>query len=116
MSSENGFQSLLYYKFIITKQHRVEPIAKKIDVSVDNLYKIVRGADKPTRAPGARKRYEFPIDKISDLYQATKDLDFLLYFVKPCGYSLIPIFKNPAIRKAFEGLTEVLVAATGGAS
>jgi len=115
MGTKNGFQSLLYYKFIFSKQHRVKPVAKKIGLSADNFYKIIRGADKPTKnlSPGNTRRYEFPVDLIEELYRATKDKDFLLYFIEPCGFDLVPSVANETVKSVLGHVTELLAASIG---
>ena len=65
-----GFQSLLYLKFINEKLYRVEDVARKIGTSSSTLYNYIEGIST------------FPPDLIAPLYNATGDIDFLIFITK----------------------------------
>jgi len=69
MTKYEGFRTLLYYKLIYTKQHRVEEVAEKMGVSPVSLYKYISG------------QYSFPVDLVSKLYGATGDIEFLNFIL-----------------------------------
>ena len=94
-----GYQTLLYYKFIASKQHDAASIAQKMGVSVDSVYRWVRG-DR-----------SMPIDRIPDLVNATGDLEFLEYLTEKCGFSLVPQIKDRATFKIFAQLVNVFQSA-----
>jgi hypothetical protein len=72
-----GFQSLLYYAFIVKARHRVVDVAVKLKIAEDTLYKYIEG------------RNVMPPDRIVDLIRVTGDLEFLEFFCKPCGYMAV---------------------------
>jgi hypothetical protein len=92
-------QTLLYYKFIASKQHDVASVAQKMAVSVDTLYRYVRG-DRP-----------LPVDRIPDLVNATGDTEFLEYLTDKCGFSLVPKIKDKGTFKIFAQLVNVFQSA-----
>ena len=69
-----GFQSLLYYKFILKKRFRVDAVAREMQIATDTLYRYVRGENI------------MPPDRIIDLVKATGDAELLEFFCEPCGY------------------------------
>jgi len=73
----NGFSSLMYVNFIIKKKYRVDDIAKEMRIATDTLYRYIRGENI------------IPPDRIIDLIQATKDVEYLEFFCDPCGF--VPI-------------------------
>ncbi len=73
-----GFQSLMYYKFIIKKQYRVDETAFKMRIAMDTLYRYIRG------------ELIIPPDRIVDLIKATGDREFLEFFSDPAGFDLVP--------------------------
>ncbi len=74
----NGFQSLLYYKFIIEKLYRVDETAKKMGVPVSTLYHWIEGETT------------FPPDMIAPLYNATGDSEFIDYFLRETNLRAVP--------------------------
>ena len=94
-----GYQTLLYYKFIASKQHDAASVAQKMQVSLDSLYRWVRG-DR-----------SMPIDRIPDLVNATGDLEFLEYLTEKCGFSLIPKIRDKATFKIFGQLVNIFQSA-----
>ena len=91
-----GFQSLLYYKFILEKKHRVDTVSKKMGISEDYLYKMIRG------------EREFPKEKISDLTKATNDNDFNKFFLDPCGLKAIRPPNDKTVEKVLRYIYELL--------
>jgi len=69
-----GFQSLLYYLFILKKRYRVDAIAKEMRIATDTLYRYIRG------------EHVIPPDRIVDLIKATGEIEFLEFFCEPAGY------------------------------
>jgi len=65
----DGFRSLLYYKFIHSKTHKVDSIAVKMGLSVSTLYNYIEGINN------------FPPDLVAPLYNATQDIDFLNFIL-----------------------------------
>lgn len=98
---ECGFGVLLYYKFIISSEHHVAPVSEKMKISPDTLYRYVRRA------------LPFPIDRLSDLINATGDLKFLEYFATKCGYTLIPIIKDRRQAVMMKRMAEIFLSASG---
>jgi len=98
-SPNYGFQALLYYRFIIEKTYRVDDISKAMNIHKDTLYRYVRGENK------------FPIDQISSLVNATKDLRYLEYFCDPCGYTLLPKIKDKTTVKVISNIAKILQSA-----
>ena len=86
-----GFQSLLYYAFIIRKKYRVDVVAKEMQIATDTLYRYVRGENI------------MPPDRIIDLVKATGDPEFLEFFSEPCGFATVPIQKAKATGHEVEG-------------
>jgi len=107
-SSNYGFQSLLYYRFIIEKKYRVDDVSKKMGICKDTLYRYIRGAKKDSKN---EERKEFPIDQISSLVNATKDLRYLEYFCDPCGYTLLPKIKDKTTVKVISNIAKILQSA-----
>ncbi len=68
-SKHDGFRSLLYYKFIHSKTHKVDDIARKMGMSVSTLYNYIEGINN------------FPPDLMAPLYNATQDIDFLNFIL-----------------------------------
>ena len=64
-SKHDGFRSLLYYKFIHSKTHKVDETALKMGISVSTFYNYIEGINN------------FPVDLVPPLYNATQDIDFL---------------------------------------
>ena len=100
MKAKMGFQSLLYYKFVVHKTYRVDTVAEKMGLSSDTLYRYVRG-DRP-----------FPIDRLSDLVNATGDFEYLEYFNDRCGYSVIPKIKDKTTTEIMTQIAEIFLSAT----
>ena len=92
----SGYQMLLYYKFIAHKEFDTTSIAEKMGISLDTLYRYIRG-DRP-----------FPVDRISDLVNATQDTEFLDYLCSPCGFSLMPKIKDRTTMKTFSQLVRMM--------
>ena len=67
-----GFQSLLYYVFIVEKTHRVDEVAAAMGIKAGTLYSYIE--DKRT----------FPPDRIAALYRTTRDRRFLALLLDPC--------------------------------
>ena len=95
----SGFQSLLYYNFILEKKYRIDQVSTKMGISKDYLYKMVRG-ERP-----------FPPDKISDLYNATEDLTWLTFFLDPCGFVPIKPIEDKETVKTLLSLVELIQSA-----
>jgi hypothetical protein len=96
-----GFQALLYYKFIISAEHDVASVSQKMRISSDTLYRYVRRA------------LAFPIDRLADLVNATGDIQFIEYFAKRCGYTLIPMIKDRKQAEMMKRMAEIFLSATG---
>ena len=84
-----GFQVLLYSKFIIGKTHRVEDIAKAIGIAPSTFYKYIEGTTT------------FPPDLIAPLYNATGDADYLTFITNETN-------KRLASREGTEGLKPII--------
>ncbi len=81
-STISGFSALLYVNFIIKKKYRVDAIAKEMQIANDTLYRYIRGENV------------MPADRIVDLVNATKDIDYLEFFCEPAGF--LPVTKAQA--------------------
>ena len=99
MNNKNGFQSLLYVNFIIRKRYRVDTTAQNMGIHKDTLYKWIRG-ERP-----------FPVDQISNLVNATRDVEYLEYFCDPCNYTPMPKIKDKSIIKMFSQMVKVMQSA-----
>jgi hypothetical protein len=89
----SGFSALLYVNFIIKKKYRVDFVAKEMRIATDTLYRYIRGENI------------IPPDRIIDLIQATKDIEYLDFFCEPIGYLAVPAPKgelSPSERKQNE--------------
>ena len=95
----SGFQSLLYFNFILQKKYRVDTIAQKMGINKDTLYKYIRG-ERP-----------FPPDRISDLYNTTEDLSYLTFFLDPCGFVPIKPIEDKETSKMLLSLVELIQSA-----
>ena len=73
-----GFQSLLYYKFTHSKQHRVDETAEKMGIASSTLYGYTEG------------RSTFPVDLLHRLYNATQDPEFLSVATDGTDYMAVP--------------------------
>ena len=102
MHKVKGSQTLLYYKFIASKQHRTDTIAEKMGVSSDTLYRYVRG------------ERQLPIDRIPDLVNATGDIEFPDYLADRCGFNLIPKIKDKHALKTLSHLLNIVHSAING--
>jgi len=98
-SGVSGFQSLLYFNFILQKKYRVDIVSKKMGIATDTLYKYIRG-ERP-----------FPPDRISDLYNATNDLSYLTFFLDPCGHVPIKPIEDKETIKVLLSLIELIQSA-----
>ena len=65
--------SILYYKFIFKKEYEIRPVAKKMHISPDSLYRYCRGEVNMT------------IDKLKSLIDITGDEDLKDYLAKELG-------------------------------
>ena len=72
-----GFQSLLYFKFVHEKLYRVEDVAKAMGLSPSTFYNYIEGIST------------FPPDLIAPLYNATKDEGFLNFIVDDTDKRLV---------------------------
>lgn len=73
-----GFQNLLYRKFISPGEHDAKKVAHVINESLSNLYNYIEGF------------CYCPPDLISRIYNATKDPDFLNFFLNDTNMMLAP--------------------------
>lgn len=94
------FQNLIYLNFIVKKKYRVDACAEKMGVHLDSLYRWIRG-EKP-----------FPIDRLSDLVNATEDTELLEYFTDPCGFTLLPKIKNKKMAETVIQIGRIMLSAT----
>jgi len=95
----SGFQSLLYFNFILQKKYRVDTMSKKMGIATDTLYKYIRG-ERP-----------FPPDRISDLYNVTNDLSYLTFFLDPCNFVPIRPIEDKETTKTLLSLVELIQSA-----
>ncbi len=80
-SQISGFSALLYVNFIIRKKHRVDAVAKEMQIATDTLYRYIRGENV------------IPPDRVVDLVKATGDAEYLDFFCEPCGFAAVPVQK-----------------------
>ena len=89
-----GFQSLLYFKFVHEKLFRVEDIAKAMGLSPSTLYNYLEGITT------------FPPDLIAPLYNATKDEGFLNFVTDDTDKRLVerdaPRHVKPVIEETLD--------------
>ena len=103
MNRIRGLQSLLYYKFRIRKSYRVDTVAKNWKpkaLSPSTLHKWISG-DRP-----------FPVDQLSNLVNATRDLEYLEYYVDQCGYQLLPKIKDKKTAEVVMQVGKIMLSAT----
>src|SRR3990167_2344629 len=100
-SKHDGFRSLLYYKFIHSKTHKVDETALKMGISVSTFYNYIEGINN------------FPVDLVPPLYNATQDIDFLNFILNDTNKKIID--KAPAAKQVKTPTDETLdiAAATG---
>jgi len=79
-SKHDGFRSLLYYKFIHSKTHKVDETALKMGISVSTFYNYIEGINN------------FPVDLVPPLYNATQDIDFLNFTLNNTACAHIVVF------------------------
>ncbi len=84
-----GFQVLLYSKFLIEKKCPVDKIAQALGISPSTFYNYIEGVSY------------FPPDLIAPLYNATGDADYLTFITNETD-------KRLASREGAEGLKSVL--------
>ena len=96
MSKKLGFASLMYVNFIIKKKENVQETAKKMGVSMDTLYRYIRGENI------------IPPDRIVDLIQSTKNIEYLEFFCDPNGYIPIPKIKSKHALETFSQFAKLM--------
>ncbi len=74
---DRSFQNLLYQKFIFQKVYTIKLVAPELDVAPSTLYDYCSG------------KLNFPPDKITALYMATGDMDFIRFFTEATDLEVI---------------------------
>ena len=97
MPKKNGFQALLYTRFITEKQYRVAAVAEKMGVHKDTLYKWVNGTNP------------FSIDYLAALVVATEDPTYLEYQARDAGYKIIPQIKDKKTAEIIQKFAELML-------
>jgi hypothetical protein len=97
-----SFQSLLYYRLIVSGDYSVATVAEKMHISSDSLYHYVES------------KTAFPIERLVDLINATGDIGFLTYFASKCGYTLVPKVRDKRLADSMLALANVLSAVAKG--
>lgn len=99
MTSNSGFQCLLYTNFRIKKKYSVDSIAQNMGIHKDTLHKWIYGKNL------------FPADRIASLTKATRDLDYLEYVCNQCDYTAMPKIKDKNTARMFAQMARVMLAA-----
>ena len=75
----NGFQQLLYRKFLLERRWRVEEIAHQLNVGRSTMYAWIDG------------ERTFPVDLVGLLSRVTGDHEFVEFVVRDTGFTLAPL-------------------------
>lgn len=89
----------MYVNFVIKKKYRVDEVSKIMNISMDTLYRYVRGENI------------IPPDRIVDLILATQDIEYLEYFCDPMNYVPVPKIKEKHTTKMFSQMIKLLQSA-----